>query len=72
MTATLGDLLYSDRKYERLASKVLGNRRSHLAATGSLMLKKKMVVRHFKESHTRDDTGKFIVPLPMKENADLL
>ena len=31
-----------------------------------------MVVRHFKESHARDDTGTFIVPLPMKENAELL
>ena len=37
-----------------------------------LSAEEKMVVRHFKESHERDDTGRFIVPLPMKENADLL
>ena len=37
----------------------------------ALSSEEKMAVRHFKESHARDDTGRFIVPLPMKENADL-
>ena len=36
-----------------------------------LSAEEKMVVWHFKESHERDHTGRFIVPLPMKENADL-
>ena len=37
-----------------------------------LSTEEKMVVRHFEETHTRDEIGRFIVPLPRKENADLL
>ena len=37
-----------------------------------LSLEELAVLQHFKESHHRDDQDKFIVPLPVKENAPQL
>ena len=37
-----------------------------------LSTEEKMVVRHFEETHTRDGSGRFIVPLPIKEKVDSL
>ena len=37
-----------------------------------LSAEEKIAVRHFKEWHARDDTGRFIAPLPKKKNAELL
>ena len=34
--------------------------------------KEKMVVQHFEETHTRDELGRFMVPLPVKEDAEPL
>ena len=34
-----------------------------------LSLEEKAVVEHFKKTHSRDASGRFIVPLPMKSNA---
>ena len=32
----------------------------------------KTVVKHFEETHTRDKVGRFVLPLPIKEDADAL
>ena len=37
-----------------------------------LSTEEKMVIRHFEDAHTRDKFGRFVVPLPIKENADPL
>ena len=37
-----------------------------------LSAEEKTVVRHFEETHTRDEVGRFVVPLPFKEHADPL
>ena len=37
-----------------------------------LSVKEKMVIQHIEETHSRDDTGRCIVPLPWKENIGLL
>ena len=29
----------------------------------------KTVVKHFEQTHTRDEVGRFVVPLPIKEDA---
>ena len=44
---------------------ILGNRGLQLTAT-VLSLDKRTVVEHFQSSHSRDHTGRYIVPLPMK------
>ena len=37
-----------------------------------MSLEEQAVLQHFKKSHHRDDQGRFIVPLPIKENAPQL
>ena len=37
-----------------------------------LSLQEQAVVKHFQENHTRDSSGRFIVPLPVQDGVPLL